>query len=72
MYVSLRLKYPLCLSESNETCIFSKGLKKFLNISFHENPSSGSRVVPMRAVVRTEGRRHGEVNSRFSQFFERA
>jgi len=42
-------------------------LEKFSNTKFHENPSSGSQAVPC-------GRRDklGEVNSRFSQFCERA
>jgi hypothetical protein len=38
-----------------------------LNTKFHQNPSSGSEVVPRR---RTEG--HDEANSRFSQFCKRA
>jgi hypothetical protein len=37
------------------------------NIKFHENPSSGSGVVP---CGRTDG--HGEAKSRLSQFCERA
>jgi len=41
--------------------------KKYSNINFHENPSSGSRVVPSG---RTDG--HDEPNGRFSQFGERA
>jgi len=36
-------------------------------IKFHENPSSGSRVVP-----RGQTNRHGEANNRFSEFCERA
>jgi len=42
--------------------------EKHSNIKFHENPSSGSRVVP------TDGQtdRHEEGNSRFPQFCERA
>ena len=46
-------------------------LKKSSNIKFHENPSSGSRVVPYR---RKDGQtdRCGEANSRFSQFCQRA
>jgi len=41
--------------------------KKSSNIKFHVNPSSRSRVVPCRQTDR-----HGEANSRFSQFCERA
>jgi len=33
------------------------------NIKFHENPSSGSRVVPCGRADR-----HGVANNRFSQF----
>jgi hypothetical protein len=40
---------------------------KTLNMKFHQNPSSGSRVVP---CGQTDG--HDEANSRFSQFYERA
>jgi len=39
--------------------------EKYSNTKFHENPSSGSRVVP---CGRTD--RHDEANSRFSQFGE--
>jgi hypothetical protein len=40
---------------------------KTLSIKFHENPSSGSRVVPY-------GRKdkHDEANSRFPKYYERA
>jgi hypothetical protein len=41
--------------------------EKYSNIKFHENPSSGSRVVP---CGRTDG--HDEANSRFLQFRESA
>ena len=41
--------------------------EKYSNIKFHENPSSGSKVVP---CGRTD--RNDEANSRFSQFCERA
>ena len=40
---------------------------EFSNIKFNENPSSGGRVV---SCGQTD--RHDEVNSRFSQFCERA
>jgi protein-tyrosine phosphatase len=41
--------------------------KKFSNVEFHENPSSGSRVVPCRWTDRTD--RHDEANGFFSQFY---
>jgi len=46
-------------------------IEKFSNIIFYRNPFSGSRVVPRRQM---DGRtdRHGEANSRFSQFCRRA
>jgi hypothetical protein len=46
--------------------------EKHWNIKFHENPSSGSWVVP---CGQTDGRtddRHDEANSRFLQFCHRA
>jgi hypothetical protein len=46
MFISLHVKYPLCLSDFNETWLFSTDFQKHSNIKFHENPSSGSRVVP--------------------------
>jgi hypothetical protein len=44
--------------------------EKYSNIKFHEDPSSGSRVVPCERAERRTGR-HEEANSRFSQFCER-
>jgi hypothetical protein len=41
--------------------------EKFSNIRFHENPSSGGRVVSCG-----QADRHGEADSRISKFFERA
>jgi len=47
MYIDLHVTYPLFLSDFNGTWIFSRQIfEKFSNIKFHENPSSGSRVVP--------------------------
>ena len=43
-------------------------LEKFSNTKFHENPFSGSRVVPRGHTAS----RRDEGNSRFSQFCERA
>ena len=38
--------YPLFLSDFNETNFSRQIFQKYSNIKFHENPSSGSRVVP--------------------------
>jgi hypothetical protein len=46
-------------------------LEKHSNIEFHENPSSGSCVVPVGRTDRQTDRQD-EANSRFSQFCERA
>jgi hypothetical protein len=45
--------------------------EKYSNIKFHENPTSGSRIV---LCVRTDTQtdRHDEANNRISQFCERA
>jgi hypothetical protein len=65
MYICLHVKYPLCLPDSNETLTFSTELKKYSNVKFHENPFSGSRVIP---GGRTD--EHDEINNRISQFCE--
>jgi hypothetical protein len=49
--------------------------EKYVNIKFHENPSSGNQVVTCGRTDEQTGRqtdRHDEANSRFSQFCERA
>jgi len=48
-----------------------KVFEKSANIKFHENPSSGSRIVP---CGQTDGLvdRHDEANSYFSQSYKRA
>ena len=52
---SCKIGYPLFLSGFNETWIFSTDFfKKSANIKFHENSSSGSRVVPCGPADRRE------------------
>jgi hypothetical protein len=40
-----------------------QSIEKYWNVKFHENPSSGRRVVPSE-----QADKHNEANSRFSQF----
>ena len=49
----------------------SRIFEKYSEIKFHENPSSGTRVIPYE---RTDGRtdRYDEANSRFSKFCKSA
>jgi hypothetical protein len=77
MYTGIHTQYPLFRSDFNETWIFSVGFrkkkKKHSNIEFHKNPSSRSRVVSRgQTDGQSETDRREEVNSRFSQFCERA
>jgi hypothetical protein len=67
MYNGLHVKYPLFLSDFNETWIFWQITEKCLKIKFHENTSSVNRVVQ---CVQTH--MYDEADSRFSQFCERA
>jgi hypothetical protein len=53
MYIGIQEKYRLFFSDFNETGIFSTDFGKYLNTKFHENPSSGNRVLPC-------GRRDGQ------------
>jgi len=48
MYIVLRVKYPLFLSDFNETWISRQTFVNSPTIKFHEYPSSESRVVPCR------------------------
>ena len=64
MYIGLHVKYRLLWSDLKKKSIFfpTDFRKKNSNIKFHENPSSGSRVVPCGQTDR-----HDDANSRFSQ-----
>jgi len=74
VYIGRHVKYPLLLSNFNEIGFFRQTLEKYSNVKFHENPSSGSRVVPRgQTDGRTDKRTdNNEGNNRFSQFGERA
>jgi hypothetical protein len=64
------VKYPLFLPDFEKKPEylnrFSKKKKKRSNVKFHQNKSSGNRVLPYAWTDR-----HGEANSRFSQVCER-
>jgi len=67
MYIVLYVKCPLFFSDFNVNWVFAADFKTLFGIKFHENPSSGRRVVP---CGRTDG--HDEANSCSSQFCESA
>ena len=71
-YIRLHIRYPLSLSHLNQSWIFTKDFEKSWNIKFHENPSSGSRVVPCgkfdELTDEQKKKKHGEATSGFSQF----
>ena len=52
MYIILHVKYPLFLSDFNESGIFSMYFRKINNIKFYKIPSSGSRVFLCRKTDR--------------------
>jgi len=65
MYIRLRVKYPLLLSDCNETWTCPTYLRKILKYQI-----SRKSVIPRgQTDGRTDG--HDESNSRFSQFCER-
>ena len=71
VHTGLRVKYP-CYSCQvlMKFELLRQIFEKYSNIKYHENPSSGNRVVLCRqADGQTD--RHDEADSRFSQFDER-
>jgi len=73
MYIGrhIRVKYPSFLFDSIKISTFPIVFRKYSNIKFHENPSSGSRVVPCGQTGGLKDR-HDEASARFWQFCERA
>jgi len=53
MYFGIHVKCLLFLSDFNEIWIFFSDFRKYSNIKFHDNPSSGSRV--LHAYRETDG-----------------
>ena len=65
-------KVPVILVRFQWNTNFSRNIcEKYSNIKFHENPSSGSRVLPCGIKTRRTDR-YVDANSHFSQFWERA
>jgi hypothetical protein len=48
MYIDIHIKYPLFLSNFNETKFSRQIFEIYSSIKLHENLSSGSRVGPCR------------------------
>jgi hypothetical protein len=65
-FFNIKCVFLFCLQLSFATCLIPRRDGQDIYIKFHENPSSGSRVVP---CGRTD--RHDETHCGFSQFFER-
>jgi hypothetical protein len=59
-YIGLHVKYPLFLSEFNETWIFWRIFEKYFNIKFQEIHPVGAELFQMDS--------HDKANSHFSQF----
>ena len=55
-----RSSYNVPVSDFSELALYRQSFEKYSNVKFHENPSSGSRVVP---CGQTDG--HDEANSLF-------
>jgi len=63
---------PLLLSEFNETWIFSTVFEKYSDIKFHENPSSGSQLVPWGQTDRHRKTDMSKLLDAFRNFAKRA
>jgi len=66
MHIGIHVKYLLFLSYLKKLEFSGQIFEKYSNINFQANLSSGTKL------FHTDGYRHGEANSRFSQFCKRA
>ena len=62
-YIGLHVKYPLFLSDFNETLIFLTDFRKYSDIKFHETSPNGTQAV-LRGQTdgRTDGRTYRHDN----------
>ena len=74
MYIGLHVKYPLFLSGFNETWICRTDFREMLKYKISWNSAHWKSSFSMRTDGWMDGEtdRHDEINSRFSQFCERA
>ena len=68
MFICPHVKYPIFLSDINQTWNFRTIFKKSSSIKFHENPSSVCPVVLCGRTIRRTNR-HDEANSRYAIFW---
>ena len=68
MYIGPRVKYPLFCEILMNLGFSGQIFEEFSNIKFHENPSSGSQIVPVDEWMN----RHDKANGHLSQFCEHA
>jgi hypothetical protein len=74
MYIGLHVKYPLFLSDVNETSIYSKKFRKMLKFVISWKSVQWEPNCSIRTDWQTDGRthRHDEANSHFSLYCEGA
>jgi hypothetical protein len=70
MYINLYVKYPLFLSDFNESWILSIDFRKILKYKISWKSVEWEPSFPMLTDGRTDG--HDKANSRLSQFCEEA